>query len=366
LYKEFLVDRGATHILMSTVETPDSKIALATAQELGLGVIVPVGMRNITGTYFSAGCYEIPPAYATADSKSRARAREFVNRFRDSPMPAYTVPTEMVSYNKYAPLPMYRPQLWQRVKRFVAIALERPDIFDYEYLRISLMLNAPLLRKTIRGLRARRNLAQCDIADIETLPKRFIYYPLHYTPESSINTPAPYFVDQLRVIDALRFAMPSDCTLVVKEHPACLGLRPVKFMRQVRSLPGVTVVKTSVPSIEVIKRAILTATVTGTAAFEAFLLGRPAITLGQHLPAWAIGRVSAMAGLGSDIRNAINAPPPDDFVIEQVSKLMSVRYPFFFDTPGLPGEPVLRVPNIQQFLSALLDHLEREAICTIQ
>ena len=50
------------------------------------------------------------------------------------------------------------------------------------------------------------------------LPKRFIYYPLQVTPEASINTPAPYYVDQMRAIDALRLAMPPDCALVVKEH----------------------------------------------------------------------------------------------------------------------------------------------------
>ncbi len=154
--------------------------------------------------------------------------------------------------------------------------------------------------------------------------------------------------------------MPSDCTLVVKEHPACLAMRPVKFMRHLRSLPGVTVIKVSTPSIEIIKRAALTTTVTGTAAFEAFMLGRPAIAFGPGISAWATGSMATTANLRSEIVSAIASPPSENFVIDQVAKLMSVRLPFFFDTPGLPDEPMLRLHNVQQVLSGLLNHLERE------
>jgi hypothetical protein len=360
LYKGFLADRGATHILMSTIETPDEKIAAAAARELGLGVIALVDLRNMTGTYFSTDCYETPPAYAAADSESRAQAIEFIRRFRGNPTPARALPAEVVSNDDAATLPTYLPSFWRRAARFAKIAIERPDMFDSELLRIALMGYARPLRKIVRGTRKRRNAKQYDIADVESLPKRFVFYPLQYTPESSINTPAPYFVDQLRVIDALRFAIPSDHMLVVKEHPVCLEMRPTKFMRRLRKLPGVAIINVSVPSIQVMKRAALTATVTGTTAYEAFLLGRPAIALGPGLSAWTIGRTATMADLRTQVVNAINEPVSEDFLIDQVAKLISVRYPFLFDTPHAAGEQMLRLHNIQNFLSALLDHLERE------
>ena len=128
-------------------------------------------------------------------------------------------------------------------------------------------------------------------------------------------------------------------------------MRPVKFMRRPRNLPGVPV-----PAVGVIERAALTAT----AAFEAFLVGRPAIALGPNLTVWAIGRMSTMASLRTEILNALNEPVSEDFVIDQVARLMSVRFAFLFNTPPLPGEPMLRRQNMQQFLSALLHHLERE------
>ena len=360
LYKAFLVERGATHLMMSTIETPEEKIAAAAAQELGLGVIAPVDMRSITGTYFSTDCYETPPAYAAANAESRAKAAEFIDRFRKSPTLARALPPEIAAITDRTTLPAYLPSLWRRAVRFAKIAMERPDIFDAELVRIALMAYGTPVRKIVRGTRKRRNARQYDIADVESLPQRFVFYPLHLTPESAINTPAPYFVDQMRLIDLLRFAMPSDHLLAVKEHPTCLEFRPTSFMRDLRKLPGVVVVKPSIPATEVIKHAALTVTVTGTATLEAFLLGRPAMALGGGLPAAATSRVSTIASLRDEIRCAIDKPPSDEFVTEQIAKLMSVRYPFSFDQPHHPGEPMLRLHNVQGFLSALMDHLERE------
>jgi len=359
LYKAFLADRGATHVLMSSIETPDAKILVAVAQELGLGVMAPMDMRNMTGTYFTTDCHETPPAHAAADVESRTQAAEFIRRFRRNPTPAHSRPVEIASSMADVALPAYLPPLWQRTKRFVLNAIERPDIFDYDQLRVTFMAKVAPVRNLVRGIRSLCNSPQYDITGVAAVPERFIFYPLQYSPEASINTPAPYFVDQMRAIDALRFAMPSDHMLVVKEHPACLKMRPVKFMRRLRRVPGVIVIKSSVSSVELIRRAALTVSVTGTAALEAFLLGRPAIALGPGLSAWAIGRVSTMTDLRTQLVNAMNQPAPDDLVIDQIAKLMSVRYAFLYVPPHMPGEPMLRLSNMQRFLDALLDHLQR-------
>jgi hypothetical protein len=213
---------------------------------------------------------------------------------------------------------------------------------------------------SIRGPRKWLNARQYDVATVDELPRRFIYYPLHYSPESSINVPAPYYVDQIRAIDALRYAMPSDSVLVVKEHPVCLDMRPLRFIKEIRRLPGVMVVPSTMPSQTLIERAALTATVTGTAALEAFLLGRPAIALGPALPGWALGRRASLEHLRAELARAMAQPSVDDFVTDQVARLMSVRYPFYFSTAHMAGEPMLRRGNMRRFLAALMDHLRRE------
>jgi hypothetical protein len=361
LYKEFLVDRKATHLLMSHVETPDAKIAIAAARELGLGVMAPADLRNLSGTYFSIDSYETPPAYAAATPDARKRATEFIFSFRQQAAPARNLPSDIAMANDdHTILESYLPPFGARVSGFAEAALERPDLFDHEAIRVSLMRNVGFIRSPIRGLRRKYNEKQYDISHAERLPRRFVYYPLQYTPESSINVPSPYFVDQFRVVDALRFAMPNDCTLVVKEHPACVEMRPPSFIRRMRNLPGVEVAKATIPSNELIRRATVTATVTGTAAFEAFLLGRPAIALGHGLSAWALKGLTPLGELRDRMQVAITKPAPDDFVIDQIAKLFDARYPFIFTTAHLPSEPMLRRGNIGRFWKAIVNHLARD------
>jgi Capsule polysaccharide biosynthesis protein len=360
LYKQFLTSRQATHLFMPTVETPEAKIAVAAARELGLGIMVPTDMRNVGGGYFACDCMETPPLYAESTAETRAVATQLVRDFREKPFPARRLPEVVPDDPDYETIECYLPSLWKRIFRFVLAALERPDLFEPVIIRLSLMRNFAWIREPIRGQRARRNAAQYDIEDVTDLPKRFIYYPLHFTPEASINTPAPFYVDQKRAIDALRLAMPNGCILVVKEHPTCLPLRPTNFFRQLSRLPGVMVAKVTMPSLELVKRAALTVTVTGTTALEAFLLGRPATLLGPAIPSWLIRPHPPANDVRAAILAAIDNPPSDEFIIERLAHLLSVRYPFAYGSVHEPGEPVLRRGNMRRMCEALLDHLERD------
>jgi hypothetical protein len=361
LYKEFLTRRQATHLFMPTIETPEAKIAVAVARELALGVIVPTDMRNVSGGYFACDCVETPPLYARATTETRGQAAQFVRDFRQSPVPAYRPPEIKPGDKDSEIIERHLPPLWKRTSRFALAALERPDLFEPVVIRLSLMRNFAWIREPIRRARALRNAAQYDFGNLADLPKRFIYYPLHFTPEASINTPAPFYVDQLRAIDALRLAMPNGCILIVKEHPACLPLRRTSFLRKLRRLPGVRVARVSMSSLALIKRAALTATVTGTAALEAFLLGRPAMLLGPAIPSWLIGPHPPANDVRAAIARAIDKPPGDEFIIERLAEFLSVRYPFGYRSVHEPGEPVLRRGNMRAMWEALKDHLRREA-----
>ena len=361
LYKRFLIERKATHLLMSGIETPDAKTIIAVAHELGIGIIAPAHMRNLGGSYFSTDSHETPPAYAQVDEATRQRAAEFVRSFRQQPVPDhYRTAEDACREDDLEILEQYLPSLASRMAGFCRIALERPDLFDPDMIRVSVMRTFAWVRIPIRGFRHWRNAGQYDVERIDALPPRFIFYPLQYTPESSINVPAPYFVDQLRAIDALRFAMPNDCTLLVKEHPACVEMRRIGFMRHLRNLPGVLVARSNISSIDLIRRALVTVSVTGTAVLEAFLLGRPALALGSALPSWAVGRSARVGSLPRDLAAAMAQPPSDEEVIDRVARLMSVRYPFYYGTAHAPGEPMLRRDNMRRFWMALNDHLDRE------
>ena len=123
-------------------------------------------------------------------------------------------------------------------------------------------MNFPLVRETIWWVRKKIAFHNFDISKLDQLPKKFIYYPIQYSPESSINTPSPFFIDQTRAIDAIRFSMPNDHALVLKEHPGVLEVRPLSFIRKLKK-SGVIIIKSDVDSNEIIKKAALTISVTG-------------------------------------------------------------------------------------------------------
>ena len=154
--------------------------------------------------------------------------------------------------------------------------------------------------------------------------------------------------------------MPNDHLLLVKEHPSAILTRPPSFVRSLRRRAGVVVAHFRTDSRALIERAALTISVTGTATLEAFLLGRPALTLGSAFIAPYLGGVCGIDELRTRIRQAVDHAPSDDTVVQAVAEVFSVSYDFALRPPGLPGEPGLRRGNIERMLAAILDHAARE------
>jgi capsule polysaccharide export protein KpsC/LpsZ len=92
---------------------------------------------------------------------------------------------------------------------------------------------------------------------------------------------SPGHTDQIAVIEGLAKSLPLDATLVVKEHGSMIGRRPSGFYRRIARLPRVAVVPAQWSSFELIRDAALVCAITGTAAWEAALLGVPVLVMGQ-------------------------------------------------------------------------------------
>ena len=88
LYKQFLTDRGATHFLAPQIEGAEGKIAVATARQLGLSVLMPIDCRSLTGTYFAVDAHAGLPAHAAPREDLLPKAAAFIERYRRSATPA--------------------------------------------------------------------------------------------------------------------------------------------------------------------------------------------------------------------------------------------------------------------------------------
>lgn len=118
----------------------------------------------------------------------------------------------------------------------------------------------------------------CRYDSLDKINGRIALYPLHVQPEASIDVCGSFVSDQLKLIKDIRRALPFDVTLIVKEHPNFLGLRGPSFFRRLRRIPNVKLIPYAMSTFDIYARASLVLTVTGTAAYEAGLLGIPAIT----------------------------------------------------------------------------------------
>jgi hypothetical protein len=110
---------------------------------------------------------------------------------------------------------------------------------------------------------------------------KYIFFPLHLDPELATLLLAPYYTNQLAVIENIAKSIPAGYRLVVKEHPNMYGLRGVSFYRALNRLPNVTVVHPAEDSHKIIKGSDAVVVITSTAGFEGILFEKPVFVLGN-------------------------------------------------------------------------------------
>lgn len=156
----------------------------------------------------------------------------------------------------------------------------------------------------------------------------YVYFPLHLDPEASTLVYSPYHTNQLAVIEALSKQIPLSSHLIVKEHPVMLGQRPTDFYRQIDAMPNVTIINPDTSSDVVIKSASIVVTITGTAGWEAILLGKPAIIIGS-VPYTGIGEGFISCPDLTRLHSVLYAaktlkPASDDAIIRYIASIMKV------------------------------------------
>lgn len=138
---------------------------------------------------------------------------------------------------------------------------------------------AKLLANVKRVIRKRMARRWLGAACTESIPKRSVFYPLHFQPEASTLIGGVFYANQIGLIEALAKSLPIGCTLVLKEHPAGRGTRPVWQYRYLSHYPNV--VFCDAPSKDIVRACDAVVTITGTIAIEAMALDRPVILFGD-------------------------------------------------------------------------------------
>lgn len=113
----------------------------------------------------------------------------------------------------------------------------------------------------------------------------FIFFPLHSEPERALLISAPYYTNQISVIENIAKSLPMGYKLYVKDHPGQViyGWRDISYYKQIMSLPNVEMLHYSLTSSQVIAKSSLVISIGGTPGLEALFYNKPSIVFTDQL-----------------------------------------------------------------------------------
>lgn len=200
--------------------------------------------------------------------RSPKELMDFIQKYKQITGTLYDFNYKIPKFEKY----------WAAIKFFLS-PTQKDDFYrNYGYSKRKTLRkksNVLLsLQKKKRELFMNKNLLQ-------GLPsgESFVYFPLHKEPERTTLMFAPFYTNQITVIENIAKSLPIDHMLYVKDHPVVelTGWRDIKFYKKIMRLPNVRLLHPSIKSIEIIKHASLIISIAGSSTIEAAFYNKPSI-----------------------------------------------------------------------------------------
>jgi len=171
---------------------------------------------------------------------------------------------------------------------------------------------------------------------------RFLLYPLHFHPEASTSVLAPDFVNEMHVIEAIAFRLPTGLRLVVKEHPSAVALQSTSFYERLSRLPNVELVSANLNAKVLARASCGVVCVTSTLGFEAAVMNKPVIALGDVLYGYYpnVRMVRDLSALETALRWAVDHQPlPEQEILTATAAYAEFTAPGAFDFRTTAGNP---------------------------
>jgi len=269
-------------IFFPIIESIDAMLAYALARKFNAEPIVYAHARHIHCSFYSQSCNETLPEYTKFegfDDHIRSRASYILSEYKKLCKP--------LSYDYGADNKESRyiaPPMSNTLKRFArSFRLRYGTEKHNQTLKLLTKFEVYFQKKAVPIRNLKYNLIErFYLKTLASKPLDFDYFPLHFSPESSINTPAPFYIDQERVVDRILLDREGNRPLLLKEHPAMFGFRAFSFYRKLKKKPLVYFLPANFSSIDLVRNAYTVYSVTGTACLEAFFLDKTWVQLGEN------------------------------------------------------------------------------------
>src|SRR3546814_1423321 len=86
----------------------------------------------------------------------------------------------------------------------------------------------------------------------------FVYFPLHVPGDMALTMRSPEYLDQLSLIEQILRAVPANCNVAIKEHPAMIGAcDATRLMEMRRRYPQFKILPPTTNNYEVIRASRL-------------------------------------------------------------------------------------------------------------
>jgi hypothetical protein len=166
------------------------------------------------------------------------------------------------------------------------------------------------------------------ISKSELQNSEYVFFPLHTEPEVSLLVYSKSYLNQIEVLRNIAYSLPAGMILVVKEHPAARGKRPLSYYQKIEEIFNVRFADPTLNARFLIVNSRLVATIASSVGLEAVLLGKPVITFGQTpyeiLPPHMVRRIKDLNNLDESIADLLQNHSHDEkALINYVAAVMS-------------------------------------------
>lgn len=187
--------------------------------------------------------------------------------------------------------------------------------------------------------------------------KNFVIYTLHKQPEASIDVVGRYYDDQYQNIFNIWRFIPESWYIVVKEHNNAIGDRGYAFFRKLSKLKNLILIHENENSHDLIKKAQAIFSISGSIAYEAAILGKPAFLMSDiffdlHPNCYRITLEDFRKT--KNIEDLIEAKKNEKKVLNFTEYLYSRSFPGLISDP-LTNPDCMKSENIDVVAKAFLD-----------
>lgn len=188
---------------------------------------------------------------------------------------------------------------------------------------------------------------------------KYVYFPLHVQPEMSTMTFAPFYLNQISVLENLSKSLPIDHRIVVKEHPSMLGRRSSEYYKKIKELPNVLFVHPLLDSFKITKNSSAIFTITGTVGLEGLIMKKPVITLGatfyNYCPLVINAKDVPPTGWSKLLIEALNSyQHNEDVLVKFLSAVFSHSFHGLYVEPTADLDKVLDPKNLDVLIKNIL------------